>query len=150
MPEWRERHGRWKRGGPRVRPPWWPEGETWPPAGPEGWRQLRRGFARRAATVAAVFLVMIGLMAAGVIWVISTVAGTDPLGALAIVGAVLLFALLARWVLRSVRAASVPVRRADRGGGPGRERRAGDPGPRARTARGAGPEPLIQRHERAP
>ena len=106
MPEWRERHGRWKQGGRRVRPPWWPEGEPWPPAGPEAWRQLRRGFARRAATVAVLILVMLGLMAAGAVWLLTTLAGNAVAPLLA---AVVIFALLARWVLRSVRAASVPV-----------------------------------------
>jgi signal transduction histidine kinase len=46
------RHGR-KRGGP---PPWWPEGEAWPPHGPP-WRMAPRRFRRR------LLLVAIGLVA---------------------------------------------------------------------------------------
>jgi len=32
---------RWRR--PRNRPPWWPEGEPWPPAGPPSWARGRGG-----------------------------------------------------------------------------------------------------------
>lgn len=37
----------WRMRPPRRRPPWWPENEAWPPAGPDGrpaWRGRRHGF----------------------------------------------------------------------------------------------------------
>ncbi|MGH2705708.1 MAG: sensor histidine kinase [Actinomycetota bacterium] len=33
---------------PGFRPPWWPEGEPFPPAGPGQWREMRRHFVRKA------------------------------------------------------------------------------------------------------
>ena len=70
---------------------------------------MRRRFARRAATVAVGVLAIFGLLAAGIIWAISSVAGTDPLGALGIIVALIVVALLARWVLAGFRSATAPV-----------------------------------------
>ncbi len=67
MPEWgRGPHGR------RGRPPWWPEGEPWPPHGPavaEGWRRMRaRMFWRIGCALG--FLVLLGA-AAGTLLVLA-------------------------------------------------------------------------------
>jgi two-component system sensor histidine kinase BaeS len=56
------------RWGPwRGRPPWWPDDEPWPPAGPPGtraWQRMRRHFLRRAALfLGTVFLLTVGLSA---------------------------------------------------------------------------------------
>ena len=55
-------------GGPgpwgRRRPPWWPEGEAWPPAG--GWHSVRRRFVRRVALLLAGVFVL--LFAVSAIW----------------------------------------------------------------------------------
>ncbi len=49
----------------RGRPPWWPQGEPFPPAGPPGgeaWRGMRRHFLRRAALFfASVVILTVGL-----------------------------------------------------------------------------------------
>src|SRR5207302_2679799 len=51
----------------RGHPPWWPEGEAWPPVGPPGtqaWHRMRRHFLRRAVVfLAAVLTLTIGLSA---------------------------------------------------------------------------------------
>ena len=53
----RFRHGSGFGGGPwrRSRPPWWPEGEPFPPTGPTAWRGMRRRFLRRVGLFVAVF-----------------------------------------------------------------------------------------------
>ncbi len=59
------RHPRWKHW--RGRPPWWPEDEPWPPAGPPGiqvWQRARRHFLRRAVLfLTAVVILTTGLSA---------------------------------------------------------------------------------------
>ena len=54
----------WSRGGGRPRPPWWPEGEAWPPAGPPGpqmWRRYRGRFLGRAvAALITLFVLTVG------------------------------------------------------------------------------------------
>ena len=41
-------------------PPWWPAGESWPPAGPPwaGWRRMRGRFFRRLFILLAVMFVL--------------------------------------------------------------------------------------------
>ncbi len=55
-------HFAWRH-GPRRRPPWWPEGEAWPPTGAAGWRMGRRytgRFVWRAALgLLAVFILTV-------------------------------------------------------------------------------------------
>src|SRR5262245_61963947 len=53
----------WRR-GPRGRPPWWPEGEPFPPR--EGWG--RRRFLRRMAIGAGVFLLVWFIAGAVIGW----------------------------------------------------------------------------------
>src|SRR5688500_1145554 len=53
-------------GGPwgKGRPPWWPEGEDWPPRGPEAWRGMRRHFLGRFVVILAVAVAaIVGLSA---------------------------------------------------------------------------------------
>ena len=45
----------------RFRPPWWPEGEPFPPAGPNAWRGMRGHFARRVGLVVAAFFALMFL-----------------------------------------------------------------------------------------
>lgn len=49
----------------RRSPPWWPEGEPWPPSGGD-WHRLRRRFVRRVVLLLLAFFAL--LIALGVIW----------------------------------------------------------------------------------
>jgi two-component system, OmpR family, sensor histidine kinase BaeS len=53
---------RWRR--PRSRPPWWPEGEPWPPSGPPSWAH---GAGRSSRRRARVFLAIMVLVAVAVV-----------------------------------------------------------------------------------
>jgi two-component system, OmpR family, sensor histidine kinase BaeS len=53
---------RWRR--PRSRPPWWPEGEPWPPSGPPSWV---RGHGRGSRWRLRVFFVVVILVGAAVL-----------------------------------------------------------------------------------
>lgn len=55
-PSWAGRHR-------RRRPPWWPEDEPWPPAGPPGWTRGRRrgGHAWRLVILVPLLLVVVGV-----------------------------------------------------------------------------------------
>ncbi len=66
----------WRRG---ARPPWWPENEPWPPAGPGAvWQHVRRRFLLRALVgLAAVVAASAGLSAA-LLWVAARLVGTGP------------------------------------------------------------------------
>src|SRR5437867_7142737 len=63
-PDHRDRGRGWH--GPRsgFRPPWWPEGEPFPPIGPGAWPGMRRHFARRIALIAFGFLAITFLASA--------------------------------------------------------------------------------------
>lgn len=45
------------RGFSRAAPPWWPEGEAWPPRGPD-WRRRRARFVRRAGLLFGVVMIL--------------------------------------------------------------------------------------------
>jgi len=55
MPDHGHRHGP----GPGFRPPWWPEGEAFPPDPGEQWRAARGRFLRRIAFGIGLFLVFV-------------------------------------------------------------------------------------------
>ena len=55
MPDQGHRHGP----GPGFRPPWWPEGEAFPPDPDEQWRAARGRFLRRIALGIGLFLVFV-------------------------------------------------------------------------------------------
>ena len=58
----------------RGQPPWWPEGQPWPPAGRPPWRRGRRFLWRIAGFVAAAFLLLAMVLTIGVL-LVSTAAG---------------------------------------------------------------------------
>ncbi|HYM52821.1 MAG TPA: HAMP domain-containing sensor histidine kinase [Candidatus Dormibacteraeota bacterium] len=95
----RHRGGPW-RGG---RPPWWPEGEAWPPEGREGWRRMRGRFLWRVGAFVLAFLLLLSLLAAAAIWLVSTLLGTQSPTILLGILLVLAFAAVARGVVGGVR-----------------------------------------------
>ncbi len=110
MPDWSSRRG------PPFRPPWWPEGEPFPPErgtgrGPGGWHGSRRRAIRRVGlTVAAVWFLLFmttGLAVAVVsgIFGLGRHRGLYPLAA--ILGLLLLVGLIA--LGRSIRRMAVPL-----------------------------------------
>jgi two-component system sensor histidine kinase BaeS len=105
---WRAREGNWEMGGRGFRPPWWPDGEPWPPH-PEAWRQVRRRFLRRVAGFAVVALTILALLLGAFAWFLGQALGTGWSGGLAVIVLVLAFLLVASWVLRGVRATSLPL-----------------------------------------
>src|SRR5918995_201412 len=95
-------------GGPwgRGRPPWWPEGEDWPPRGPEAWRGMRRHFVRKFVVVLAVFVAaIVGLSAlvGGFIF-----RGGEPRGQFLPIGIVVVV-LVVLLVVRAGRRFAAPV-----------------------------------------
>ena len=63
-------------GPPRGRPPWWPEGEAWPPAG--DWRNLRRGFLRRIGCLVGFLFLLLFATGALFSWLIPGHPGRGP------------------------------------------------------------------------
>jgi hypothetical protein len=55
MPDPRHQHG----GDPGFRPPWWPEGEAFPPDSGEQWKAARGRFLRRIAFGIGLFLIFV-------------------------------------------------------------------------------------------
>lgn len=103
-PPWR---GHW-RGGP---PPWWPEDEAWPPAGP--WGPRRHGFARRFGCL-AVLLIVIGVFGlASLAWHVAVATGLGGPGRADLIAAlvvgVVAFAVGMGLVGRGVRRYAVPL-----------------------------------------
>jgi two-component system, OmpR family, sensor histidine kinase BaeS len=99
---------RWRRG--RHQPPWWPEGESWPPSGdgPEGWRYARGRFMRRIGCFVALMVVVFASLIAFVAWLIGRAFGSAPHpGFILLIGLLLLFVLAN--VGRAVRRAAAPV-----------------------------------------
>ncbi len=84
----------WRGGG---RPPWWPEGQPWPPAGGPPWRRSGRRFLWRiAGFLAAAFLLFGVVLTIGVVLVGTAVGliGADPPVRFVAIAALLLFVLV--------------------------------------------------------
>src|SRR5438445_2767236 len=96
---------RWgRRWGSGDRPPWWPEGEAWPPSGPAGWRRMRGRFMRRVGCFFGLVLLMAVSALLLLAWAVGTLLGANAGSATAIgVGLLLLIglALVARFVRRT-------------------------------------------------
>src|SRR5215471_11346946 len=108
--------GRRYRGGPPWRggpPPWWPESESWPPRGREGWQGVPRHFARR---IALFLLALFGLafLAGGFLfWIGSTIwhgqnpahhwSGGPPFGFAIVLVIIVLIVVAARGARRTAR-----------------------------------------------
>ncbi|MEX2546349.1 MAG: HAMP domain-containing sensor histidine kinase [Chloroflexota bacterium] len=91
------------------RPPWWPANEAWPPQDAEGWRELRRGFMRRAGCFIGFMLIVLLLLVGGLIWLIADVFGSGSTGLFGVIVVLLVFAFVLRGVFHAVRATAAPV-----------------------------------------
>lgn len=117
-PPWRHSHDRrtgwgggWGRGPDwrRKRPPWWPENEPWPPQDAAAWRQLRRGFMRRAGCFALFMVVVLVLVVGGIIGILATVTGSSPTGIVGAIIALVIFLVLLRVIFSAFRSTAAPV-----------------------------------------
>ena len=103
-PRWREhRYGR-----PDKRPPWWPEGEQWPPQDAAAWRELRQGFMRRAGCFFFAVLIFIVLFLAAVIGLVQAIVGPGY-GLVAALVLLVVFVLIMGRVASEFRRAAEPV-----------------------------------------
>lgn len=107
-PPWRG-HG----GGPGFRPPWWPEGEPFPPA--QGWPGMRRRFFRKIAIAFVLFVAVLVGITALLVELVSR-AGAGRPGAI-LVGLALVLAavvLVGRWIRRAAEPIGDVMEAADR------------------------------------
>src|SRR5438876_7651709 len=104
--------------GSRMRPPWWPEGEPFPPAGGSGWRGPggwpggRRRFVRRVGLVLAAFFALVFLASGLAVALLSGALGLGEHRGLTIAAGVLgLGVLFAGFVAfgRAVRRMAAPL-----------------------------------------
>ena len=109
--EWGRHRGQWGRGrwGEGERPRWWPDGEPWPPEGPEGWGHLRRRFIGRAVLFAIVALTILTALAALLVWALATLFGTGGGTVVAALVVLLVLLLLGRAIVRGVRGSAEPI-----------------------------------------
>ncbi|HET6744880.1 MAG TPA: HAMP domain-containing sensor histidine kinase [Candidatus Limnocylindria bacterium] len=102
---WRGRRG-WGEG---ERPPWWPEGEAWPPQDREGWRHMRRRFMGRVLGFALVALTVLALLATLLVWAIGTLLGTGAPTVIAGIVVFLAVVFVARSLVRGLRGSALPI-----------------------------------------
>ncbi|HEY2703642.1 MAG TPA: ATP-binding protein [Candidatus Dormibacteraeota bacterium] len=76
-------HGPWRWDG-RRRPPWWPEGEPWPPHGGAGWKGPgAHRMLRRAGCAITLVLALLGIAGAGAVWLLASALGIVATGTFA-------------------------------------------------------------------
>jgi signal transduction histidine kinase len=100
---WADRH--WD-GSP---PPWWPEGEAWPPQGREAWREIRRRFMGRMIGAALVALTVLAVLGGLVVWAFSQVLHTSAATTVAGVIVFVVLLLVARGLVRGLRGSAAPM-----------------------------------------
>lgn len=68
-----------------FRPPWWPEGEPWPPRGPHDWRHHggRRRMMRRAGCALLLLLTVLGVAGTAAVWLVASALGVVGSGTFA-------------------------------------------------------------------
>lgn len=100
-----------------MRPPWWPDGESWPPEhwppqGREGWGRHRGRFMWRFGCLFGVILAMLVLTVTVAVWLIAVALGLAAVGhpvRLVAIAAILVGVAGAVWVGRAVRRFASPV-----------------------------------------
>lgn len=76
-------HGPWRWDG-RRQPPWWPEGEAWPPHGGGHWTGPGpRRMVRRAGCALSLLLAVLGLAGAAAVWLVASALGIVASGTFA-------------------------------------------------------------------
>lgn len=108
------RHGGWPREGWSTgrRPPWWPEGETWPPTGPPTarWRDMRRRFMQRAAFFGCAVFLLFAFVVAAFVTLLSNAFNSGGGGFVLFVPfATLAVVIVAFAVARGLRQLAVPL-----------------------------------------
>ena len=102
------------RRGHRGPPPWWPQGQPWPPRDPEARRRYGRRIARRVGCLVLLVLLVLGGLGTALIWLLLSavgVVGSAPF-ARTVSGVALLAGLLAVLVsTRAVRRLATPAQR---------------------------------------
>jgi two-component system sensor histidine kinase BaeS len=98
---------------PRHRPPWWPDSESWPPAGATAWRPRHRRFSWRFSCLFVVFAFLAFITFSIFVWLIGGAfhVGDRPGGPF-FLGPMLLLALTlfaAFRVLRAMRGTTLPI-----------------------------------------
>jgi signal transduction histidine kinase len=107
-------------GAPGFRPPWWPEGEPFPPPrGAEAWRDRRRYFVRRVAVFVGLFFLLLFGLSALAVWALLGLFGEDQRGfgppiAILFAGLFVAFLLTGRAVRRTARPVGEVMEAADR------------------------------------
>lgn len=119
MPEpsnWRRPEHGWGRGRDgahwaraRRRPPWWPENEPWPPEDAAAWRELRRGFMRRAGCFVVFVVVALFLVLAGLVSWLAPAIGSGIYGIVGSLVLIVVFAAVVRTVIHAIRGTARPV-----------------------------------------
>jgi two-component system sensor histidine kinase BaeS len=108
----RRRHGRrgWTgRHWDGSAPPWWPQGEPWPPQNREAWRELRRRFMGRMLGLALVALSVVALLGGLVVWAFSQVLHTSGATVVAAVVVLVVLTVFARGLVRGLRGSAGPI-----------------------------------------
>ncbi|HET6820377.1 MAG TPA: HAMP domain-containing sensor histidine kinase [Candidatus Limnocylindria bacterium] len=90
-------------------PPWWPEGEAWPPQDREAWRELRRRFIGRMVGFALLALTILALLGALVVWAFSQVLNTSVATTIAGVVVFVVLVVVTRATLRGLRGSAAPI-----------------------------------------
>jgi signal transduction histidine kinase len=98
--------GRWQSG---RRPPWWPENEEWPPKDDAAWRNLRRGFMRRAGCFFAFMVLTLIVLVTIIIVALGIVIGPSGGGVIGALVVLVIFAIVVRLLFRGVRSTAAPV-----------------------------------------
>ncbi|MGH2383187.1 MAG: sensor histidine kinase [Candidatus Limnocylindria bacterium] len=102
-------HGRgWGPSGGR-KPPWWPEGEAWPPADGQPWRRARGRFMRRAAAFFLLVLIVLAILVAVLAEFVTSLFGGRPSFALTALLGLAIVVIVAGGLRRMVRRTAVPV-----------------------------------------